>query len=477
LFFNPEFEGVFMDPMILSRWQFGLTTVYHFLFVPLTLGLGVFVAYMQTRYYLTRDENYRKMSKFWGKLFLINFAIGVVTGIVQEFQFGMNWSEYSRYVGDIFGAPLAIEALTSFFLESTFLGIWIFGEGRVPERVHLASIWLVAIGANLSALWILLANGWMQYPVGYVINEVNNRAELVDFFALIGNHKGWIFFWHTISAGLATASFLILGVSAYHIIRKQHLEVFKPSFKMAALVGFIASILVFLIGHDQGQFMFREQPMKFSAIEAHWETSAPADFSILTIGDLTGKQEVWSLRTSQIGIPGVLSFLACNNFECGVKGVNELQAEYEALYGPGDYIPLMVVTYWTFRIMMTIGLGMIALAAFFLWATRGKYENAKWMKYVPWVIALPYIANANGWILTEMGRQPWIVQGLLKVEDAVSPHLTTLDLLISLIGYVAVYGALAGAMFYLMKKYAIAGPDAAEHHSVDVAPGLVGSQD
>ncbi len=468
-----------MDPVILSRLQFGLTTIYHWLFVPLTLGLGWFVAYLQTRYYQTRDENYRKMSKFWGKLFLINFAIGVVTGIVQEFQFGMNWSEYSRYVGDIFGAPLAIEALTAFFLESTFLGIWIFGEKKVPEKVHLAAIWLAALGSNLSALWILLANGWMQHPVGYILNEANGRAELVDFFALITNPKGWVFFWHTISVGLATAAFFILGVSAYHLVRKQHLEVFKPSFKLAALVGLIASTLVFLGGHEQGQFMFREQPMKFSAIEAHWETSAPADFSILTIGDLTGKAEIWSFRTSQIGIPGVLSFLACNNFNCEVKGVYELQAEYETAYGPGDYIPLMVVTYWTFRFMMAIGLIMIGAAAWFLFATRkADYENAKWMKLVPWgAISLPYIANASGWILTEMGRQPWIVQGLLKVEDAVSPNLTPVDLLISLIGYTVVYGSLAGAMFYLMKKYATAGPEAAMHESVDVAPTLVGSQD
>lgn len=461
-----------MDPITLSRWQFGLTTVYHFLFVPLTLGLSWFVAFFQTRYYQTRDETFHKMAKFWGKLFLINFAIGVVTGIVQEFQFGMNWSEYSRYVGDIFGAPLAIEALMAFFLESTFLGVWIFGEGKVPEKVHLASIWLVAIGSNLSALWILLANGWMQNPVGYVINEVNGRAELVDFFALIANPKGWLFFWHTVSAGFATASFLILGVSAYHLARKQFTQVYKRSFHTAAIVGLISGTLVFFGGHTNGQYMFETQPMKFAAIEAHWETSQPASFSLLTIGDLSGKREVWSIR-----IPAVLSFLACNNFDCEVRGVYDLQAEYEATYGPGDYIPLMVVTYWTFRFMMTIGFLMIFLSALFLLATRGNYEDAKWMKYVPWVIALPYIANSSGWILTEMGRQPWIVQGLLKVEDAVSPNLTVTDLLISLIGYTVVYSALAAAMIYLMKKYAIAGPDAAMHESVDAAPALIGSQD
>ena len=461
-----------MDPTILSRWQFGLTTVYHFLFVPLTLGLGWFVAFLQTRYYQTKDETFRKMAKFWGKLFLINFAIGVVTGIVQEFQFGMNWSEYSRYVGDIFGAPLAIEALLAFFMESTFLGIWVFGEGRVPEKVHLASIWLVAIGSNLSALWILLANGWMQHPVGYVINQTTGRAELVDFFALIGNPKGWMFFWHTISSGLATAAFLIIGVSAYHIIRKQNVELFKRSFHMAAIVGVVTSLSLFLAGHTMGQYMYETQPMKFASVEAHWETSAPADFSVITIGDLSGKREIWSWR-----IPRVLSFLACNNFNCEVLGTNNIQAQYQATYGPGDYVPLMVVTYWTFRFMMTIGFFMIAATAFFLYSTRKSYENAKWMKWVPWVVALPYIANMSGWLLTEMGRQPWIVQGLLKVEDAVSPNLTTLDLLVSLIGYTAVYGTLAVAMVKLMKKYAVAGPDAAMHESVDVAPALVGADD
>jgi cytochrome d ubiquinol oxidase subunit I len=465
-----------MDIVTLSRLQFGLTTIYHWLFVPLTLGMGWFVAFFQTRYYQTKDETWHKMTKFWGKLFLINFAIGVVTGIVQEFQFGMNWSEYSRYVGDIFGAPLAVEALVAFFLESTFLGIWVFGEGRVSEKVHLASIWLVAIGSNLSALWILLANGFMQAPPkdAYVFNAANGRLEMVNFFALIGNPKGWIFFWHTISDGVAMAAFLILAVSAYHIIRKQNLDFFKRSFSIASVVGLVAGVLIFLGGHTMGQYMREVQPMKLAAIEAIWETEQPASFSLLTIGDLTGKQEVWSIR-----IPAVMSFLACNNFTCEVKGVNELQAQYEGQFGPGDYVPLMVVTYWTFRIMMAFGLIMMGASAWFLYATRRKdYENAKWMKLVPFgALILPYAANASGWILTEMGRQPWIVYGLLKVEDAVSPNLTTVDLLISLIGYTVVYGSLAVAMVYLMKKYAIAGPDAAMHESVDVAPTLVGSQD
>ena len=464
-----------MDTVTLSRLQFALTTIYHWLFVPLTLGMGWFVAFMQTRYFQTKDETWRKMSKFWGKLFLINFAIGVVTGIVQEFQFGMNWSQYSRYVGDIFGAPLAIEALLAFFMESTFLGVWIFGEGKVPEKVHLASIWLAAIGSNLSALFILLANGFMQAPPAnaFVFNAANGRLELVNFFALVGNAKGWIFFWHTISDGLAMAAFMILAVSAYHIIRKQNVDFFKRSFSMAALVGLVASVLIFLGGHTMGQYMREVQPMKLAALEALWETEQPASFSLLTIGDLTGKQEVWSIR-----IPYVMSFLACNNFTCEVKGVNDLQADEVQKYGPGDYIPLMVVTYWTFRIMMAFGFLMMGITAFFVWAnTRGDISKAKWMKWVPWALALPYLANASGWILTEMGRQPWIVYGLLKVQDAVSPNLTVVDLWISLVGYTVVYGSLAVAMVYLMRKYAIAGPDAAMHESVDVEPKLVGAQD
>jgi cytochrome d ubiquinol oxidase subunit I len=464
-----------MDVVILSRLQFALTTIYHWLFVPLTLGMGWFVAFFQTRYYQTKDEAWKKMAKFWGKLFLINFAIGVVTGIVQEFQFGMNWSEYSRYVGDIFGAPLAVEALVAFFMESTFLGIWIFGEGRVPEKVHLASIWLAAIGSNLSALWILLANSFMQAPPAnsYVFNEAKGRLELVNFFALIGNPKGWIFFWHTISDGVAMAAFLILAVSAYHIVRKQNLDFFKRSFSIASVVGLVAGVLIFLGGHTMGQYMREVQPMKLAALEGLWETEQPASFSLLTIGDLSGKKEVWSIR-----IPYAMSFLACNNFSCEVKGVDELQEDAVQKYGPGDYIPLMVVTYWTFRIMMAFGFVMIAITAFFVWSnSRGDIANAKWMKWVPWVLVLPYLANASGWILTEMGRQPWIVYGLLKVQDAVSPNLTAVDLLISLIGYTAVYGSLAAAMVYLMKKYAVAGPDAAMHESVDVAPARVGSQD
>jgi cytochrome d ubiquinol oxidase subunit I len=384
----------------------------------------------------------------------------------------MNWSEYSRFVGDIFGAPLALESLLAFFLESTFLGVWIFGEGKIPRRFHLASIWLVAIGADFSALWILLGNAWMQHPVGYAISSVTGRAELTDFLAVAGNPKGWLFFAHTLTAGFATSSFFILGISAYHLARRQNVEVFKRSLSMAALVGLIAGSLIFFTGHAQGQYIYETQPMKFAAIEAHWETSQPASFSILTIGDLSGKREVWSIR-----VPYFLSFLACNRFDCEVTGVNDLQKEYVAKYGPGDYIPLMVVTYWSFRIMMTMGLLMILSSLLLLIALRRPIEHARWLRWMPWMIALPYIANTCGWILTEMGRQPWIVQGLLKVEDGVSPNLTPAQVLLSLIIYALLYTALAVTMFYLTRKYAIAGPESALHESVDEEPALIYSNE
>jgi cytochrome bd ubiquinol oxidase subunit I len=461
-----------MNPVLLSRWQFAMTTIYHFFFVPLTLGLGWFVAYMQTKYYRTGDEQYKKMTKFWGRLFLINFAMGVVTGIVQEFQFGMNWSEYSRFVGDIFGAPLAIEGLLAFFLESTFLGIWMFGEGKIPKKLHAASIWMVAIGSNLSAIFILLANAFMQHPVGYAINKLTNRAELVDFFALLGNFKGWLFIWHTISSGFATASFFILGISAWHILRKKSEGFFKKSFEMAAIVGTIAVISVGLAGHQQGQEMQKYQPMKLAALEAMWKSEKPASFSLLTIGDLTGMNEVWSIR-----IPYLMSFLACNNFTCGLQGVNDLEAEYEAEYGPGNYIPLMVLTYWSFRLMVGAGLVMLLIGFYSLYLLWKKWPQkwTKWLKWMPLVIGLPLLANSTGWILTESGRQPWIVQGLLKVKDASSPNVSGGMVLFSLIGFLVLYSALIAADIYLLTKFARADPETEEAEAENMIPSISGS--
>ncbi|MBK9923755.1 MAG: cytochrome ubiquinol oxidase subunit I [Anaerolineales bacterium] len=454
-----------MDVVTLSRIQFGVTTAFHFLFVPLTLGLVWFVAIFQTQYYRTGEERFRRMAKFWGKLFLVNFGMGIVTGLVQEFQFGMNWSEYSRFVGDIFGALLAIETMVAFFLESVFIGIWIFGEGHVSKRVHLFSIWMAAIGSLLSSIWILLASGWMHHPVGYIINPVTGNAQLVDIVALLTNPKGWLLFRHAFSAGLATAAFFLLGVSSWYIMRKKELDVFKPSFATGAVVGLIASFLLLMTGHEQGQEMRLYQPMKLAAIEAIWETEQPASFSFLTIGDLTGKQEIWSIR-----IPYLMSFLACNNFDCKIQGVNELQAEYEALYGPNDYIPLMVATYWSFRTMFAMGFVMLFTSAFAVLVVARNWSPklVKWLKWMPYTIPLPFIAGVAGWVTTEMGRQPWIVQGLLTTAQAISPNLTVTNVTISLVGFTLLYGALAVVMVQLIYKFARQGTEAALTKSVDV---------
>jgi cytochrome d ubiquinol oxidase subunit I len=444
-----------MDPILISRWQFAVTTVYHFFFVPLTLGLVWFVVIFETLYVRSGNELYKRQARFWGKLFLINFAMGVVTGIVQEFQFGMNWSEYSRFVGDIFGAPLAIEALLAFFLESTFLGVWIFGWDRLPRALHAAAIWLVAIGSSLSALWILIANAFMQHPVGYAIRD--GRAEMVDFGALVFNPKAWLMFEHTLSAGLVTAAFFVLGISAYHLVTKREVEFFKRSFGLAASVGLIAVVLVIVGGHEQGTWLLENQPMKAAASEALWQTEDPASFSILTIGDLTGRNEVWSLR-----LPRLLSLLYYNQLEGEVPGLIPLQESFVQQYGPGDYIPLVVFIYWGFRLMVGAGFAMLALAIYAVFhVLRGRVgSQVRWLwLFVPAAL-LPYLANTSGWIMTEMGRQPFIVYGLLRTEEAISPSLSGGMALFSLIGFALVYAVLMAADGYLLVKFAKAGPEA-----------------
>jgi cytochrome d ubiquinol oxidase subunit I len=463
-----------MDPVILSRWQFALTTIYHFFFVPLTLGLGWFIAIWETIYVRTGNDTHKRMAKFWGKLFLINFAMGVVTGIVLEFQFGMNWSEFSRFVGDIFGAPLAIEALLAFFLESTFLGIWIFGWDRLSKGLHATTIWMVVIGSNLSALWILMANGWMQSPVGYAINEATGRAELIDFAALMFNPRTWLFFWHTISAGFVTAAFFVLGVSAYHLARDQNVEFFRRSFRLAALIGLVAAVMVGVAGHVQGTYLLEVQPMAAAASEALWDTADPAPFTVVAIFDATGKQEIWSLK-----IPKALSLLYYFRTEGEVPGIHQIQAEYEALYGPGDYVPLVALTFWTFRIMVGLGLLMIALGAYALFMALRNWPQklTRWLKWIVWAIPLPYLANTAGWLLTETGRQPWIVHGLFKTENAVSPNLSVGTVLFSLIGFVLIYALLMGVDIYLLVRYSKAGPDEPMYEAVDIAPVVAGAQD
>lgn len=452
-----------MDIVLLSRWQFALTTIYHFFFVPLTLGLGVFVAILETMYVKNGKPELKRLVKFWGKLFLINYAMGVVTGLVMEFQFGMNWSEYSRFVGDVFGAPLAIEGLLAFFLESTFLGVWIFGWERLSKKLHATVMWLVAIGGSLSAFFILAANGFMQNPVGYVLN--NGRAEMVDFGALLTNPRAWYFFAHTITSGLVTAAFFVLGFSAYHILRKKDTDAFKVSFKLSAIIGFIAAVSVIGTGHFQGMSLKEVQPMAAAASEAHFETQDPADFSLIAGFTPDGKNITWNVK-----IPKALSFLYYFKFEGEVEGINDLQAQYEAKYGAGDYVPLVALTYWTFRIMVALGF-LMALITLVVWfyASKKYPQKASWLlKLMPLAIFLPYLANTAGWILTETARQPWVVTGLILTKDAISPNLTPATVLISLIGFVVVYAILMGIDLYLLLKFAKKGLAAGDSDSVPV---------
>ncbi len=438
-----------MDPLLLSRLQFAVTTVYHFFFVPLTLGLSIFVAILETLYVTRGDETYKRMVQFWGKLFLINFAMGVVTGIVQEFQFGMNWSEYSRFVGDIFGAPLAIEALLAFFLESTFLGIWIFGWDKLSKRMHLAAMWLVAVGSNISALWILIANSFMQQPAGYVLQ--NGRAQMTDIFALIFNPNVWVQFPHVLFSGITTAAFFVLGISAYRLLRQgPDVIAFRRSINAAVVYGVIGALLVVLNGHTQMQHMVQVQPMKVAAAEALWESADPAPMSLFTIGNVAERRDVFAIH-----IPNLLSILSYNRLTGRVEGIKDLEAAYQAKYGPGEYIPPIPVIYWTFRIMVGVGMLMAAVSLFSLYLVlKNQVERPRWfLRLLPFGIALPYLANTSGWLMAELGRQPWIVFGLMRTSDAVSPAVSGGEALASLLIFTVVYGALMVADIYLLAKY------------------------
>ena len=449
-----------MEALELARIQFGTTTVYHFFFVPLSIGLAPLVAIFHTQYYRTGQERYRRLAKFWGKIFLILFAMGVVTGIVQEFQFGMNWSSYSWFVGDIFGAPLALEGLLAFFLESTFLGLWIFGWDRLRPRLHLATIWMVVIGTHLSAFFILAANSWMQHPVGFEIDAVTGQARLTDFVAVLTNSYLPGQFFHVIFAAWATGAFVVLGISAYYLLRKREVEVFSSSARTAVTLGLIASVAVAFVGHEQAQHLTEVQPMKIAAAEALWETDEGAALSLFAIGDVDDRRNI-----VDIGLPRGLSLLATNTLDGEVRGMNELQAEYEELYGPGSYIPMVGVTYWTFRIMVGSGMAMIALALFGLVSSlRGRIDrtdarfNRLWLKLLPWAIALPFLANTSGWLLTEMGRQPWVVYGQMLTVDGVSQAVGTGSVWITLLGFTLIYGLLMVVTLGLIVRKVRQGP-------------------
>jgi cytochrome d ubiquinol oxidase subunit I len=445
-----------MNALDLARWQFAITTVYHFLFVPITIGLGFLVAGLQTAWYRKNNLKYLRATKFFGKLFLINFAIGVVTGIVQEFQFGMNWSTYSRFVGDIFGAPLAMEGLLAFFLESTFLGLWIFGWDRLPKKLHLATIWIAATGTLLSAYFILAANSFMQHPVGYVINATKNRAELENIFTVLFQKTAVVTFLHTIPSAFFAAGAFMAGISAYLILKKKDVEMSRPTMKLGLVTVIISFVLIGITGDAIGKVMTTQQPMKMAAAEALYETTDSAPFSLFTVGTLDGSRSVF-----QVDVPSVLSFLATGDFKATVKGVNDLEAEYDKQYGEGNYTPNIPLAYWSFRLM--IGFGAIAffLAVFVLWRTRkgGELPSGKW--FIRSMIAMPLIplaAISFGWIFTETARQPWAVFGLIKTEDGVSAVVSAGSVLFTMIVFTLLYGVLAFIEIGLTLKVIKNGP-------------------
>lgn len=434
-----------MDALMLARVQFAMTAMFHFIFVPLTLGLSVLVAIMETMYVKTGNEMYLRMTKFWGKLFLINFAVGVVTGITMEFQFGMNWAEYSKYVGDIFGAPLAIEATMAFFLESTFLGVWIFGWKKISKKAHAFAIWMVALGSNLSALWILIANAWMQHPVGYVLR--NSRAELNDFSKVIFSPYAWLKFFHTIMSGYVVGAFFVIGVAAYHIIRKNELDFFKKSFRIAAIFGLIMSLGIAFIGDFHAKEVAKTQPSKMAAMESLWETQTNAPIYMFAWPDAGAEKNTFEF----LPIPGLLSFLAHGDFNAEVTGLKDI---------PKDERPPVWPTFLSFRLMVFLGTLFIILSLLaFIYSRKDSLENKQWfLRLMIYVIPLPFIAAQVGWIVAEIGRQPWIVYGVMKTSDAVSKSVTAGQVWMSLIGFFLFYGILAVVDLFLLTKFSKKGP-------------------
>jgi cytochrome bd ubiquinol oxidase subunit I len=435
----------------LARAQFATTSIYHFLFVPLTLGLAPLVASMQTLWRRTGDEEWLRLTRFFGTLLLINFAIGVATGLVQEFQFGMNWSVYSQYVGGVFGAPLAIEGLAAFFLEAVFLGVWIFGWDRISPRLHLASIWLAALGTWLSAYFILVANSWMQHPVGYKV--VDGKAQLTDVGALLSNNFAVHAFLHTILAGFTTAALVILGVACWHFLRGRNVALFRKAAALALVVAVPVTFVNLLVGSNFGITTTTDQPMKIAAAEALWNSEKPASFSLFQIGGFSQQSPKPSFS---IDVPDLLSFLSTGSFTSEVKGLNQLQQQAQREHGPGSYTPPVRAIYWSMRVMAYLGALMFLLSALGAWLYRkGRLETTRWFQKSAIVaIAFPFLAMTAGWVLTEVGRQPWIVQGLLKTAQANSPSVSGAMIGVSLAVFVALYITLGVTDFVLMRRYA-----------------------
>lgn len=434
-----------MDVLWLSRLQFAAATFFHFLFVPLTLGLSILIAIMETIYVRTGDEDYKRMAKFWGKLFLINFAIGVVTGITLEFQFGTNWSQYSRYVGDIFGSLLAIEASVAFFLESTFIAVWAFGWNKLSPKAHAITIWMVAIASSLSAVWILIANAWMQHPVGYVIR--NGRAELTDFLAVISQSAAVHQIIHTLSGAYILGGFVVMGVSAYHLLRKQETAFFKKSFRLGLAFALIFAVVEVVQGHANGAKVAAMQPTKLAAMESLWETTKSAPQYLLVIPDEKNERNLVEFGA----IPGALSMLAYHDSEATVKGLKDF---------PKDERPPVTLPFISFRIMVGLGFLFLTLTVYG-WFRRNNLEDSPgFLKVMLFALPLPYIANEAGWMLAEVGRQPWVVYGVMKTSEAVSP-ISVNQVMTSLVAFVLVYTLLGAAAVYLMVGHARKGPEPA----------------
>jgi cytochrome bd ubiquinol oxidase subunit I len=435
----------------LARVQFATTSLYHFLFVPLTLGLAPMVAVMQTLWRRSGDESWLRLTRFFGTLLLINFAIGVATGLVQEFQFGMNWAVYSKYVGNVFGAPLAIEGLVAFFLEATFLGLWIFGWDHLSPRLHLATIWLAALGTWLSAYFILVANSWMQHPVGYKI--VDGEAHLTSVSALLTNEFALRAYLHTILAGLIFGSIVMLGVACWHLLRGHEVELFTRAAKLALIVAVPVTLLQLFVGNRFGEAVTSAQSMKIAASEAQWNTCQPCGFSLFQIGGFSENDETPSFA---ITVPRILSYMATGSFDGKVQGLNQLQAQEQKQYGPGNYMPNVRVIYWSMRVMAFAGVLMFLVSAVGAWLYRKRrLERSRWfLRTAIATMALPYIAASAGWVLTEMGRQPWIVQGLLKTSDAASATVSTPMIALSLTVFVCLYVILGIVDVVLMRRYA-----------------------
>jgi cytochrome d ubiquinol oxidase subunit I len=432
-----------MDVLMLSRLQFAVATYFHFLFVPLTLGLVFLVAIMETQFVRTKDEEWRRMAKFWGKLFLINFAVGVVTGLTLEFQFGTNWSRYSTFVGDIFGSLLAIEATVAFFLESTFIAVWFFGWKKLSPKLHCVSIWLVAIASNISAFWILAANAWMQHPVGYEIR--NGRAELSNFTDIITQKFAILEFVHTLGGAYILAGIFVLGISAWHLLRKHEVSFFTKSFRLAATWTLIFSAFEIAQGHMNASILHTAQPTKLAAMESHWETQREAPIYLIAWPD--EKNERNSIEA--LPIPGALSLLADHSTQTVIKGLKDV---------PRDERPPVLPVFLSFRVMVGLGFLFLAIGAWAWWRRQRPEEAGLLLRILPWMIPLPYLANQLGWTIAELGRQPWIVYGLMKTKDAVSPHIDVTQVGTSLVGFFVLYSLLGAVDFWLLFRFARKGP-------------------